>query len=152
MGFVQPFLRETMLIAIRKNKAHQTVEVMGCADNALKAALSKILEFCDQYARARARGVIIAKNLIKSNINSHNLSLAGVDGGYNGGSKNLGSTQRLYRCFFVPLIIAACHLTRCAFFYGGVWQAQAPRRPRRLEHPHPYTVAFKSKNLGGSHA
>ena len=152
MGFVQPFLRETMLIAIRKNKAHQTVEVMGCADNALKAALSKILEFCDQYARARARGVIIAKNLIKSNINSHNLSLAGVDGGYNGGSKNQCSTHRLNRCFFVPLIIVACHLTRCAFFYGGVWQAQAPRCHWQLEHPHPHTVASNLKTSGGSHA
>ena len=141
-----------MLIAIRKNKAHQTLAAMGYADNALKAALSKILEICNQYARAYVRGIIIAKNFNFVNINSHNLSLTGVDGGYNGGSKNLGSTQRLYRCFFVPLIVAACHLTRCAFFYGGVWQAQAPRRPRRLEHPHPYTVAFKSKNLGGSHA
>ena len=141
-----------MLIAIRKNKAHQTLAAMGYADNALKAALSKILEICNQYARAYVRGIIIAKNFNFVNINSHNLSLTGVDGGYNGGSKNHSSTQRLYRCFFVPLIVAACHLTRCAFFYGGVWQAQAPRRPRRLEHPHPYTVAFKSKNLGGSHA
>ena len=141
-----------MLIAIRKNKAHQTVAVMGSVDNALKAALSKILEVLDQYARAYVRGVIIAKNFNLVNVNSHNLSLTGVDGGYNGGSKNQGSTQRLYRCLFVPLIIAACHLTRCAFFYGGVWQAQAPRCPWQLEHPHPYTVASILKIQGGSHA
>ena len=134
-----------MLIAIRKNKAHQTVAVMGSVDNALKAALSKILEFSEQYARARARGVIIAKNFNFVNINSHNLSSTGVDGGYNGGSKNLRSTQRLNRCFFVPPIMAACRLTRCAFFYGGVWQAQAPRRRRRLEHPHPFCVDFNLK-------
>lgn len=141
-----------MLIAIRKNKAHQTVAVMGCADNALKAALSKILEFSEQYARARARGVIIAKNFNFVNINSHNLSSTGVDGGYNGGSKNLCSTQRLYRCFFVPLIIAACRLTRCAFVYGGVGQEQSPRCHRQLEHPHLYTVASNLKTCGGSHA
>ena len=141
-----------MLIAIRKNKAHQTLAVMGCADNALNAALSKILEFSEQYARARARGVIIAKNFNFVNINSHNLSSTGVDGGYNGGSKNQGSTQRLYRCFFVPLIVAACHLTRCAFVYGGVWQAQAPRCPWQLEHPHPHMVASILKIQGGSHA
>ena len=141
-----------MLIAISKNKAHQTVAVMGSVDNALMAALSKILEICNQYARAYVRGVIIAKNFNIVNINSHILSLTGVDGGYNGGSKNLRSTQRLNRCFFVPPIMAACHLTRCAFFYGGVWQAQAPRRRRRLEHPHPFLCGLQSKTYGGSHA
>lgn len=146
-----------------QNKAPQTLEVRGYADNALEAALSKVLDFRDQYARACARELIItnyfrklrfiiAKNLLKPVFYSNNLLGFGVGVGYSCGSKNLGSTQRLYRCFFVPLIIVACHLTRCAFFYGGVWQAQAPRRPRRLEHPHPYTVAFQSKNLGGSHA
>ena len=141
-----------MLIAIRKNKAHQTLAAMGYADNALKAALSKILEFCDQYARAYVRGVIIAKNFNFVNINSHILSSTGVDAGYNGGSKNLRSTQRLNRCLFVPLIIAACHLTRCAFVYGGVWQAQAPRRRRRLEHPHPFLCGLQSKTYGGFNA
>lgn len=151
------------MITNNQNKAPQTLAVRGYADNALEAALSEVLEFCHQYARACARGVIIAKNFKKLQIiiaknsskpviYSDNLLGFGVDVGYSCGSKNLGSTQRLYRCFFVPLIIVACHLTRCAFFYGGVWQAQAPRRPRRLEHPHPYTVAFQSKNLGGSHA
>ena len=141
-----------MLIAIRKNKAHQTVEVMGSVDNALKAALSEVFEFREQYAQARARWAIIAKNLIKLNIHSNNLSWAGVDGGYNGGSKNLRSTQRLNRCFFVPLIIVACRLTRCAFFYGGVGQEQSPRCHRQLEHPHLYTVASNLKTCGGSHA
>ena len=141
-----------MLIAIRKNKAHQTVAVMGSVDNALKAALSEVFEFCDQYAQARARGAIIAKNLIKPNIHSNNLSLAGVGSGYNGGSKNHSSTQRLYRCFFVPLIIAACHLTRCAFVYGGVGQEQSPRCLWQLEHPHLFTVASNLKTTGGSHA
>lgn len=160
-----------MLIAIRKNKAHQTVEAMGCADNALEAALSVLCqeylqartlsdsvtltlhsEFCDQYARARARGVIIAKNFNFVNINSHNLSSTGVDGGYNGGSKNHSSTQRLYRCFFVPLIIVACRLTRCAFFYGGVGQEQSPRCLWQLEHPHLYTVASNLKTTGGFNA
>ena len=173
-----------MLIAIRKNKAHQTVAVMGSVDNALKAALSNVFEFseqyahacaregiitkilerlndalkvtvgefCDQYAQARARGTIIAKNLIKLNIHSNNLSLAGVGSGYNGGSKNHSSTQRLYRCFFVPLIIAACHLTRCAFVYGGVGQEQSPRCLWQLEHPHLFTVASNLKTTGGSNA
>ena len=141
-----------MLIAIRKNKAHQTVAVMGSVDNALNAALSKVLEFCHQYARACARGVIIAKIFNFVNINSHNLSLTGVDGGYNGGSKNHSSTQRLYRCFFVPLIVAACHLTRCAFVYGGVGKEQSPCCLWQLEHPHPHTVASNLKTSGGSHA
>lgn len=70
--------------------------------------------------------------------------------GYNKTSKNLGSTLRLNRSFFVPLIMAIRSLTCSPLAYGGVWPAQAPRRPRRLEHPH-LLGGFQSKNLGGHH-
>ena len=173
-----------MLITIKQNKAHQTVAVMGSVDNALKAALSKVFEFCqqyahacaregiitkilerlndalkvavsefrEQYAQARARGAIIAKNLIKPNIHSNNLSLAGVGSGYNGGSKKLGSTQRLYRCIFVPPFMAVRFLLAHGLHSMGVWvRSNPPADLVRLEHPH-LIGGFKSKKLGGSNA
>lgn len=71
---------------------------------------------------------------------------------YNQISKNLRSNQRLIRCFFVPLILSMCHFSACPLLsYGGVWQAQAPRRRRRLEHPHPFGGVSILKTYGGHH-
>ena len=72
---------------------------------------------------------------------------------YTTSSKNLGSTQRLYRCFFVPLIHAVRRLlTGCVAVFGGVWLAQAPRCPVQLEHPHLLLGGIQSKNTGWHHA
>lgn len=71
---------------------------------------------------------------------------------YNQVSKNLRSTQRLNRCFFVPLILSICHfLAFVRPFNGGVWSAQAPRRRRRLEHPHHLGGVSILKTYGGRH-
>ena len=72
---------------------------------------------------------------------------------YTTSSKNTGSTQRLYRCFFVPHIYAVRRLLAdCIAGFVGMWQAQAPRRPVRLEIPTSFIDVFNSKTTGGHHA
>lgn len=105
-----------MLIAIRKNKAPQTLEVRGSVDNALEAALSEVLDFRDQYARACARELIItnyfrklqfiiAKNLLKTVFYSNNLLGFGVGVGYSAG-----------KCFKTRLLCGNRNRHTCGFF------------------------------------
>ena len=72
---------------------------------------------------------------------------------YTTSSKNTGSTQRLYRCFFVPLIYAVRHtLAGCIAVFGGMGKAQAPRCHRQLEFPHSFFKnGFQSKTCGGQY-
>ena len=145
----------------RQNKAHQTVQVMGCADNPLAKGLSNGAKYCcecgvilNQFNGGVSR--LIAKNYIKLQFDNQKQPNRWGWMGHNGGSKNLRSTQRLYRCSFVPLIIGGLSLQFMQggrlSIYGGVWQAQAPRCRRQLEHPHLILGGIKSKTYGGNHA
>ena len=100
-------------MSINQNKAPQTLAVRGYADNALMAASS---EFSDQYARARARGLIItnyyrklqfviAKNLLKLVVYSNNLLGFGVGVGYSAG-----------KCLKTRLLCGNRNRHTCGFF------------------------------------
>ncbi len=142
-----------MLITIRKNKAHQTLAVMGSVDNALKAALSELKDFSEQYAHARARGAIIAKNLTKLNIHSNNSLNFGVDVGYSFDSlKSWLYPAPVIGGFVLPLIVAIrLYMACCLSSLGVLGSGNAP-----AVHDSESTPTFiggsKSQIHGGSHA
>ena len=141
----------------RQNKAHQTVAVMGCADNPLVKGLSNGTKHrceCGAILNPFNDGVshLIAKNYRKLQFDNQKQPNRWGWMGHNGVSKKLGSTQRLYRCIFVPPFMAVRFLLAHGLHSMGVWaRSNPPADLVRLEHPH-LIGGFKSKNLGGYHA
>ena len=144
----------------RQNKAHQTVQAMGCADNPLVKGLSNGTKHrceCGAILNPFNDGVnhLIAKNYRKLQFDNQKQPNRWGWMGHNGGSENQGSAPRLYRGLFVPPIAAACLRTRIASGLPstGVCVRSNPHTVLDGQStPTFYTVVLNSENQGGYHA